>query len=39
MEMGRPSTIDVFAHIDRGDLTAVRIGGSTVIIGEGMLYS
>lgn len=38
MEMGRPSLIDVFARITGEDLSAVHVGGSTVIVGEGTIH-
>ena len=36
-EMGRPSMIDVEADSDAGHLTAVRVGGGCVLMGEGAL--
>jgi trans-2,3-dihydro-3-hydroxyanthranilate isomerase len=36
-EMGRPSMLEVEADVTAGELTAVRVGGSTVIVSEGMM--
>jgi trans-2,3-dihydro-3-hydroxyanthranilate isomerase len=36
-EMGRPSLIDVEADVSREGLRAVRVGGASVLIGEGTL--
>ncbi|HKQ94644.1 MAG TPA: PhzF family phenazine biosynthesis protein [Aestuariivirgaceae bacterium] len=36
-EMGRPSQIDIEADIREGRIVAVRVGGSAVRIGEGIL--
>lgn len=36
-EMGRPSILDVEADIADGEVTAVRVGGSSVLIMEGTL--
>jgi trans-2,3-dihydro-3-hydroxyanthranilate isomerase len=37
MEMGRPSTIDVEADLLDGAVTAVRVGGASVVVSEGHL--
>lgn len=37
-EMGRPSLIEMEVDVAKGQLHAVRIGGSAVLIGEGTLY-
>lgn len=37
MEMGRPSLIDVEADARDGAITAVRVGGSSVVVSEGHL--
>ncbi|MEX2466241.1 MAG: PhzF family phenazine biosynthesis protein [Gemmatimonadota bacterium] len=37
LEMGRPSIIEVEADQSEGRLTAVRVGGGCVMMGEGML--
>ena len=34
-EMGRPSLIEVEADVDRGTVTAVRVGGASVMVCEG----
>ena len=36
-EMGRPSLIDVEADVGAEGLRAVRVGGQSVLIGEGTL--
>lgn len=36
-EMGRPSILEVEADVTAGELTAVRVGGSTVMVSEGMM--
>jgi trans-2,3-dihydro-3-hydroxyanthranilate isomerase len=36
-EMGRPSILDVEADIADGRVTAVRVGGSSVLVMEGTL--
>ena len=37
VEMGRPSTIQVEADVQAGAITAVRVGGSAVMVSEGVL--
>lgn len=37
VEMGRPSLIEVEADARDGEATAVRVGGSSVLVGEGSL--
>jgi trans-2,3-dihydro-3-hydroxyanthranilate isomerase len=36
-EMGRPSMLDVEADMARGTVTAVRVGGDTVLVSEGTM--
>ena len=36
-EMGRPSIIDVEADVASGQVTAVRVGGATVLVAEGTM--
>jgi trans-2,3-dihydro-3-hydroxyanthranilate isomerase len=36
-EMGRPSILEVEADVVSGELQAVRVGGSTVLVSEGMM--
>jgi trans-2,3-dihydro-3-hydroxyanthranilate isomerase len=36
-EMGRPSMLDVEADLARGVVTAVRVGGDTVLVAEGTM--
>ena len=36
-EMGRPSIIDVEADVASGQVTAVRVGGSSVLVAEGTM--
>ena len=36
-EMGRPSILEIEADKEAGQITAVRVGGSTVLMAEGML--
>lgn len=35
VEMGRPSTIEVTAQVDRGELREVHVGGPAIVIGSG----
>jgi trans-2,3-dihydro-3-hydroxyanthranilate isomerase len=35
VEMGRPSTLYLEADLAGGEITAVRVGGSAVLVGEG----
>jgi trans-2,3-dihydro-3-hydroxyanthranilate isomerase len=37
LELGRPSLIDVEADVNGGTVTAVRVGGSSVVVSEGHL--
>lgn len=37
IEMGRPSVIDVEADMQAGALVAVRVGGSSVLVSEGVM--
>ena len=36
-EMGRPSIIDVEADVANGEVTAVRVGGASVLVAEGTM--
>ncbi|MDZ4760466.1 MAG: PhzF family phenazine biosynthesis protein, partial [Alphaproteobacteria bacterium] len=36
-EMGRPSRIELEADVSGGRITAVRVGGSSVLVSEGWL--
>ena len=35
--MGRPSRIDLEADVSGGRVTAIRVGGSSVLVSEGWL--
>ncbi len=37
VEMGRPSTIEVEADMLHGAITEVRVGGSSVMVSEGVM--
>lgn len=37
VEMGRPSTLHVEADVNDGKVSAVRVGGSSVMVGEGVV--
>jgi trans-2,3-dihydro-3-hydroxyanthranilate isomerase len=37
VEMGRPSRLSIEAHKSQGAITAIRVGGATVIMAEGTL--
>ena len=36
--MGRPSHVHISIGFDRGDISSVRVGGESVLAGEGVLY-
>ena len=36
-EMGRPSILEVEADVEGGSLTAVRVGGASVLVSDGMM--
>ena len=38
VEMGRPSRIDVEIDLSQGAVTAVRVGGSSVLVSSGTLF-
>ena len=38
VKMGRPSHVHVSIGVDRGDIVSVRVGGESVLAGEGTLY-
>ena len=38
VKMGRPSHIHMSIGVDKGEITSVRIGGESVLAGEGTLY-
>jgi trans-2,3-dihydro-3-hydroxyanthranilate isomerase len=38
VKMGRPSYIHIAIAVDRNEITNVRVGGESVIAGEGVLY-
>lgn len=37
VEMGRPSLIEVEADVEGGEVTEVRVGGASVLVGEGAM--
>ena len=37
LEMGRPSFLEIEADVARGEVTAVRVGGGTVVVCEGTM--
>jgi trans-2,3-dihydro-3-hydroxyanthranilate isomerase len=37
VEMGRPSTLYLDADVEAGSITAIRVGGSAVLVGEGWM--
>jgi trans-2,3-dihydro-3-hydroxyanthranilate isomerase len=37
IEMGRPSTLYLEADTSAGAVTAIRVGGSAVLVGEGWM--
>jgi len=38
VKMGRPSYVHISIDIDRGEISSVRVGGESVLAGEGTLY-
>jgi len=38
VRMGRPSHIHISIGVDRGAIVSVRVGGESVLAGEGILY-
>lgn len=38
VEMGRPSRLDVEADVRDGDVTAIRVGGASVLVSSGTLH-
>ncbi len=38
VKMGRPSHIHIAIGVDGGEITSVRVGGESVLAGEGTLY-
>jgi trans-2,3-dihydro-3-hydroxyanthranilate isomerase len=38
VKMGRPSHIHISIRVENGDITLVRVGGESVLAGEGTLY-
>ena len=38
VKMGRPSYVHISIDLDRGDISGVRVGGESVLAGEGTLY-
>jgi trans-2,3-dihydro-3-hydroxyanthranilate isomerase len=38
VKMGRPSSVHIAIDIDRGEISSVRVGGESVLAGEGTLY-
>jgi predicted PhzF superfamily epimerase YddE/YHI9 len=36
--MGRPSHVHISIGVDRGEIVKVRVGGTAVFVGEGLLY-
>ena len=38
VKMGRPSYVNIAIGVSNGDITSVRVGGESVVAGEGTLY-
>jgi trans-2,3-dihydro-3-hydroxyanthranilate isomerase len=38
VRMGRPSDVHIAIDVAGGDITGVRVGGESVLVGEGLLY-
>jgi trans-2,3-dihydro-3-hydroxyanthranilate isomerase len=38
VKMGRPSYIHISIGVDRDEITSVRVGGESVLVGEGIFY-
>jgi trans-2,3-dihydro-3-hydroxyanthranilate isomerase len=38
VKMGRPSHVHISIDVDRGEISSVRVGGESVLAGEGTLY-
>ena len=38
VKMGRPSRVHISIGVQKGDITSVRVGGESVLAGEGTLY-
>jgi predicted PhzF superfamily epimerase YddE/YHI9 len=38
VKMGRPSHVHISIRVENGDITLVRVGGESVLAGEGTLY-
>lgn len=38
VRMGRPSHVHIAVGVDRGEISSVRVGGESVVAGEGTLY-
>jgi trans-2,3-dihydro-3-hydroxyanthranilate isomerase len=38
VEMGRPSRLDLEVDLDKGQVKAIRVGGSTVLVSSGVLH-
>jgi trans-2,3-dihydro-3-hydroxyanthranilate isomerase len=38
VEMGRPSRLELEVDLDRGQVKAIRVGGSTVLVSSGVLH-
>ena len=36
--MGRPSRLELEVEVKRGQLAAIRVGGSSVLVSSGTLY-
>jgi trans-2,3-dihydro-3-hydroxyanthranilate isomerase len=38
VKMGRPSHVHISIGLQKGEITAVRVGGESILAGEGTLY-
>lgn len=38
VKMGRPSYVHIAIGVERGEIVSVRVGGQSVVVGEGTLY-
>ena len=38
VKMGRPSHVHMSIGVEHGDIASVRVGGESVLAGEGTLY-
>jgi predicted PhzF superfamily epimerase YddE/YHI9 len=38
VKMGRPSHVHISIGLQKGEITSVRVGGESILAGEGTLY-